>query len=115
MNTIRSEPETAKIREAEMTTQTYMQQVTTSSYTPVIAMPWPGSFERTAKARRPTAPVCGVTESGVRDVLEAAGSLTVQDIAGALCSTLKEAQEVVWRMLDHGGLRVDEWGRLSVR
>jgi hypothetical protein len=102
-------------REVEMTVQAYMTQMTVSNYTPVMAVAWPQAAARvTRTARSAVAPGCEVTEPGVRDVLEAAGALAVQDIAGALCSTVREVQEVVWRMLDRGGLRADEWGRVGV-
>lgn len=116
MNATRTEQQTSNQREAEMTTQTYVQQVTFSNYTPVMAVAWP--VAPVVRVVRPTAApgrAATVTEAGVREVLEAAGALGVRDIAGALCSTVKDAQEVVWRMLDRGGLRADEWGRVSVR
>ena len=99
-----------------MMAQAYMTQVTVSSYTPVMAVAWPVAAARVAAPRRAAvAPGCEVTEHGVLEVLEAAGALSVEDIAEALCSTVREVQEVVWRMVDRGGLRADEWGRVSVR
>jgi DNA-binding IclR family transcriptional regulator len=48
---------------------------------------------------------------GIRDLLDAAGPLTVAHIAGGLNLTLREASQAVHSMVKEGCLGRDEWRR----
>ncbi|MBI5288622.1 MAG: hypothetical protein HY873_06585 [Chloroflexi bacterium] len=47
----------------------------------------------------------------VRDLIDAAGPLSLRDIAGGLDAPLARVAGLVARMLAQGCLRQDEWGR----
>jgi hypothetical protein len=55
-----------------------------------------------------------VSASDVRDLIEAAGQLSMRDIAGGLGVTEREAASVVSWRADAGELKQDEWGRLRL-
>ncbi len=54
----------------------------------------------------------GVAPIDVRELLEAAGALTIADIAGGLDVTLAAVQTTIAWMVSRGDLRTDEWNRL---
>lgn len=51
----------------------------------------------------------------VRDLIDAAGPLSLRDIAGGTGIAPHEAAQIVAHMVAHGVLRRDEWGRHSLR
>jgi hypothetical protein len=57
------------------------------------------------------APPRRVAADEVTALIDAAGPLSLKDIAAGLSATVREAASVVWRMLDDGSLRTDEWSR----
>lgn len=54
----------------------------------------------------------GVAPVDVSDLLDAAGSLSIADIAGGLDATLAAVEATVAWMVSRGDLRRDEWDRL---
>ena len=81
-----------------------------SVYTPVARA------LRAVTAIRPAAPSPAIAAeiAAVRDLLDAAGPLTMADIAGGLDITVKAASARVAALLYCGCLRPDEWGRFRV-
>jgi hypothetical protein len=49
--------------------------------------------------------------SDVRDLIAAAGPLSLRDIAGGLGVSTSEATALLRSMVEHDGLRQDEWAR----
>ena len=56
-----------------------------------------------------------VSPGAVRDLLDAAGPLSLRDIAAGLGVPMQRASHIVSWMLDHDCLRQDEWRRHTVR
>jgi hypothetical protein len=56
-------------------------------------------------------PVRGIVPSDVRDLIDAAGPLSLRDIAGGLDVSTHEASTVVRSMIEHHSLSQDEWER----
>ena len=77
-----------------------------SVYTPVAR-----ALRAVTGIRPIPAPVVSVNMAIVRDLLDAAGPLTIADIAGGLDVSVKSASGRVAAMLYCGCLRADEWGR----
>ena len=80
----------------------------------------PASLDASVNAFRPSArravrPSTGLTTDTVADLLRAAGPLSVEDIAGGLGVSIREAQAVVWRMVDDDCVRPDEWQRMKLQ
>jgi hypothetical protein len=72
----------------------------------------PPAPRRPAVQQRPAVQtVERVTVHGVRDLIEAAGPLSLRDIAGALDVPERDAMVVVGWMIARDCLRQDEWGR----
>ena len=93
-----------------------MQTMTMQQHT-AISMPFvaPG-FGGDALVRpffvvRPRA----ITAADVQDLLEAAGPLSLRDIAGGLQVSEREAEVRVASMVAAGALGADEWGRYRLR
>ena len=55
-----------------------------------------------------------VRSDDVLDLLDAAGALTVREIAGGLGVSERAAADVVAVMVERDWLRADEWGRLRM-
>jgi hypothetical protein len=89
-----------------------MYAVPGTSYMPA-SMDAAGSVIRT-HARRAVRPRGDLSTDSVADLLRAAGSLSVEDIAGGLGVSVREAQAVVWRMIDEDCVKADEWQRLTL-
>jgi hypothetical protein len=67
------------------------------------------------RARRADGQQGGLSTDSVADLLRAAGPLSVEDIAGGLGVSVREAQVVVWRMVDDDCVRPDEWQRMKLQ
>jgi len=98
------------------TTQTYDVSPTLACagdyYTPV--MPFrPG---RAVSAPRPPVvkPPRGVSLADVTELLDAAGPLSAEDIAGGLDAAPEDAAASLWWMREAGYLKQDEWGRYQL-
>lgn len=61
------------------------------------------------------APAARVSPDDVRGLIDAAGPLSLRDIAAGLGVPAHRASRVVEWMLDHDCLRQDEWRRLTLR
>ena len=83
--------------------------------TNITRFPAPRRLQQAAVAPRVTATTTPrVSASDVRDLIEAAGPLSMRDIAGGLGVTEREAASVIRWMADAGELKQDEWGRLRL-
>ena len=90
-----------------MTTQTYTTATNFHS-TPTVVRTSPAATARPSRQlrRASTADVC--------DLIDAAGPLSLCDIAGGLDIHVAQASRVVRTMVADACLREDEWGRFGI-
>jgi hypothetical protein len=94
--------------EGDETMMTQTQELT--SYAPVLGNTAFGHSQYSPAAIKVWGP-SAVSVEAVRELIDAAGPLTIRDIAGGLDVAAHEASAVVGRMMLEGCLSRDEWDR----